>query len=94
MISEVLCKKLKFIILPNGICTNQNLPQRIRRKKFSGILKYKQITKPLPEKKKTGLGIVNKKEKKKRRTRRRVDFPFAPDHTVKIKENKKRTNKS
>ena len=31
-------------ILPNGIFTNQNLPQRMKRLKFFEILKYKQIT--------------------------------------------------
>ena len=31
-------------ILTNGMCTNCNLSKKMRRIKFSGILKYKWIT--------------------------------------------------
>ena len=35
-------KNLNLTILPNGICTNQNLSWRMRHPKFSGILRYKK----------------------------------------------------
>ena len=36
-------------ILPNGICTNQNLSKRMRCIKPSRILRYKRITKSQPK---------------------------------------------
>ena len=37
-------RNLDLIILPDGTCTNQNPSWRIRCKKFSGVLRKKQIT--------------------------------------------------
>ena len=61
-IHRELCKKLKFTILPNGIFPHQNRSLRMRRKKFSGISRYKKITKYRPAHK-----FIKQKKKKKNR---------------------------
>ena len=75
-----------LIILPNGICTTQNPFLRMRRSKFTGILRYHLIFAGRPD-----IEIVKKKKKKKKkRICQILDFAVSSDHWIKLKEIKKR----
>ena len=53
-------RKANLTILLNGTCANQNPFRRVRRLKFSGILRYQEITSSQSE-----FVVIKKKEKKK-----------------------------
>ena len=44
VINWELCKKFRFDLKPNGLCTTENPSRRMKHIKLSGILRYKQIT--------------------------------------------------
>ena len=69
-------------ILPNGICTKRNPSWRMKRIKFSGVLREKNVPNP---------GQKTRPRDKKERTRICciVDFSVLVDHSQKIKESEK-----
>ena len=74
------CKKLKFDHPTKWYIHNQNLAWRRTCRKFSAILRYKNITKFLSE-------DQTERLLKKKKTNRIVVFGVPTDHIVKIKEN-------
>ena len=72
---------LDFIVLLEGICINQNLNRRMRRKTISDILRYKHITECLARR--PDIVIVNKKT-----IYRIMSFALPANYRAKMKENK------
>ena len=80
LIFRKLLSRLKLAILPNAICTNQNLSRKTRRIKFSGTLRYKWIIQ---------FWLKVKISQEKKTTCHQADFDIQGDHWVKQKESKK-----
>ena len=82
-------RSLKLTIRTNSTCITQNPSWKMRNTNFSGILRYKRITRPSDCQQKRKKKEQKKKNEKKK-ANRVVDFAVPADRRVKLKQSEKR----